>query len=245
MRLKAIVALALGMLVAAGASAQTMRQGEKLDNATKQTGTRVGGMSASDSIAWLLPFDTSGNLKVTQSAPIQEQYLDGTTAIIDKSIQTASAESSTVINTHGYRLAGLMIKAVVKDSVAVGYVTLAIQVRAHFNTSQDSSSTFPWSHAWDQATNPNMGTWSIDSLTFSQVLPTVSTASANQEMVVRLISTQGRNGGTFGVGPVAYIPLNGRLSQYWAPYTSVRVRVLACNRNNVTPVTVRIVGTPL
>lgn len=241
MRLKAIVALALGMLVAAGASAQTMRQGEKLDNATKQTGTRVGGMSASDSIAWLLPFDTSGNLKVTQSVPIQEAYRAGTASVFSKVVQYASAESSEVIDTHDLRLMGLMVKSTVPDSIASPFVRLAIQIRAHFNTSADTAHVFPWRR-------PAFGAAGQDTLAAQQGVSTVTAADFSSEFVVTL--KQGNAAaGAFPGAASAYLMLSDwGATEFWAPYTSIRVRFIAGGAKATTKaptVTINLVGTPL
>lgn len=241
----AAVLLAVPML----AWAQTVTQdGQRTDPGRRVAGQgmAVGGIDA-ETLFVIPRFDASKNLKTAEQTPIFDQHGISQSIISGVTLAAAAADSSSPIATHKYRIVGLLIKAVPSTGTG-GINRLAFQIRAHLNGQADSSSTFAW---YPQATT-NMGAAATAALdtTFMvghQITP-ASTTPGSGEFTV--IVNRNRNAPGDGAAAVPfsypsgiYLPLSTFFgTDFWSPWTSVRVR------NLVGPsckVTVHLVGTPL
>jgi len=180
--------------------------------------------------------DASGNAKVVDADRDRDYW---TTANLINNQLTASgttmADSNvTPIATYGYRRSGLMIYPQF-DSLST-VVRIAVQVRAHYNSSADSANAFPWYRWPTRSTSAASDVDSIGHFTnSSQATPVQVTSGSglySGEFLVKFdVARQDLAGGGAGK-PWAYpkgiyVPLNDATgAPYWAPYTSVRVRVL-------------------
>jgi len=188
--------------------------------------------------------DASGNAKVVDADRDRDNW--GYFSLINTqfgatSSATMADSNATPVDTHGYsRLALVFYPQFDSLSTVVRY---AVQVRAHYSSSSDSAATFPW-YRWPVRNNTVMA--DIDSIgqytygsrvvaqSTSANLPTGSVGAWSGEFIVtfnvaRNDSIEGGSGGKWGAYPRGmYLPLNDyNGAPYWAPYTTVRVRVLS------------------
>ena len=202
--------------------------------------------------------DVNGNAKVVDAD--RDRDLWGVHTLINNQLTATSngmADSNaTPVATYNYRRMSLMIYPQL-DSLSTS-VRLAVQVRAHSSSATDSASAFPW-YRWPvRGTTVGLG---IDSLTqyahgtrtlaqgTSANLPTGSVGAWDGEFIVQYsaqrLDTLGAGGtaGKYGAYPRGiYVPLlDATGAPFWAPYTSVRVRVLSGVRSR-TRVRVDLVG---
>jgi hypothetical protein len=211
----------------------------------------VGGTVRADTTIQDLSMDASGNLKTAESAPAFDQNGLAQDIILNSAMTVGAAgDSCAPIDTHRYRIVGLMIKVVPSTGVG-GINRLAIQIRAHLNGASDSSSVFAW---YPQASS-NMGAGvaaagaDVDTLfRIGHLITPAQTTLGSGEFSV--VANRVRNAPGDGVAATAWSYPSGMylmLSTFfgtdlWAPYISVRVR------NMVGPtckVTVHLVGSPL
>lgn len=221
----------------------------------------VGGFEASDTTITALRLDADGNLKVVD-ADASRNYYKTVTLITNQLTASgaAMADSSQPAATYDLARMGLFIRGQF-DSLST-VVRLAVQVRGHMTSAQDSASAFPW-YRWAVAPGTSGAIFKTDSvghgLAVTQVpLTPVQATSANSSnsgllpgefMVVfnyaRDDTTGAGNGKPFSYPNGIYLPLNGVSGEwFWAPYTSVRIRVINGVRSRFK-VQAYLSGTPL
>lgn len=209
----------------------------------------VGGISRADSAGRMLTMSSTGGLSIYDEARDRNRYVTG--SLINNQLAAsgaAMADSSDPVASYDLKRVGLTFYGIF-DSLST-VVRVAVQVRAHFNTSTDSSSTFPW-YRWANAGGipggAGAGNFKSDSIghvtlvATSQVpLTAVQATSANSagggllpgefEVIFnysRSDTTAAGNGKPFSAPTGIYVPLVGPLGEwFWAPYMSVRVRVI-------------------
>lgn len=201
----------------------------------------MGGVDRSDTSFKAFSF-SGDNLLTTEANPITSAYRTGT--LINNQLTAsgaAMADSSTAIPSYDLKRMALTFYGIF-DSLST-VVRVAVQVRGHLTQNTDSSSTFPW-YPFTNST-ATAGLVKSDSvghgLAPTQVpLTAVQATSANSsnggilpgEFVVvfnysRDDTTAAGNGKPFSAPKGIYKPLNSIYHEWWwAPYTSVRVRVL-------------------
>jgi hypothetical protein len=245
MRRIALFAALTAGLVAAIAFGQSVVQDGRLFNSTNSTGSRstvfqpmlMGGVVRADTTSKALTMDADGNLKMVNAAPIQSQFRDGSVAVINSAIAALSADSSAVISMGAYRLYGLAIRMTVNPSLTA---RLAVQIRFHLNAQSDSSSIFPFGGmAFTGA--------AVDTSGYGTTVSPTTTLVGRSEFLVNLTS-DGLAASSFGNPPNIYIDLRDRVGlPIWAPYISVRVRVLSVTTALAAgvPIKVYLTGTPL
>ena len=208
---------------------------------TMLQGAAVGGVIRADSTFKMLTVDSDGNLKTVNADPIQDQFRDGSVAIISSSIAALSADSSAVISMGAYRLMGLAIRMTGNPSL---HARLAVQIRFHLNAQSDTSSMFPIQGL--QVPGATTVT-QVDSIPWASVVAPTTTVLSRSEFQVNLVN-DGLGTASFGSAPNAYILLRDKSGQgIWAPYISVRVRVLSVTTALAAglPIRVYLTATPL
>lgn len=258
--MKRLAVLAAFLLFPASASAQAVVGDGQSFRGVLQGQAQVGIVRA-DSTAKLLTVDSDGNLKVAQSSLDRNYYK--TFQLINNQLTAsgaAMADSSSPQATYDLRRMGLMIYPTAFDSLST-IVRLAVQVRAHMTNQADSASSFPWArYSVGRSTTAgnyadSVGHWNSGYTgPLTPVQTTTATAAApylypGEIMVTfnfaRDDSTANGNGKPWSFPKGIYLPLVGALGEwFWAPYTSVRVRVINGVRNRFR-VRVDMVGSPL
>ena len=157
-------------------------------------------------------------------------------------------DSSAVLDTHDMKRLALIFY-VQQDSASLSVPQRwAVEVRAHYNTSGDSASAYPW---YRLRTPPSAASAApIDTSTVGQFAVGTGTGTGvpwSGEFVV--VTNYNREGavtaGTGGYPKGLYIPLYDESgAPYWGPYTSVRVRLLSGVKVRAT-VRVDMVGSAL
>lgn len=191
----------------------------------------VGGVT-SDTAFKALRFDGDGNLMITDAAPAYTDFRDGTTPIIDDSTAIGMADSSVVINMGKYRLHALAIRA----AGAPANVTIAVQVRFHLAAMSDSASIFPW---YPRRT----GAAAADTSANYSNTQAPSAIDASRSEFALVLKSDATVASKWGNMAHAYICLADKYGEeFWAPYISVRIRVLA---GSAIGLKVYLTGTPL
>lgn len=147
--------------------------------------------------------------------------------------------SSVPSDTHDMRQLVLVLNGT-PDSLST-VVRLAVQIRGHYNTSSDSSSTFPWVRWPVRSSTVASGVDSIGHTlvgTYAQAQATTANVLASDgglwpgefevKFNVAANDTSGLGNGKYGAYPKGmYIKLVDHGGDYfWAPYTSIRIRVI-------------------
>lgn len=243
---KILRALAVAALVAVPVvvMAQVVAQdGQRTDPGRRAIGQGllIGGVDRSDSTFRALTLDPSGSAS-TVDADRDRNFFTSQT-LIDNWVMAsgaAMADSSTPLATHAYKRLGLMIYGI-PDSASNGTVRLALQIRAHLSASTDTLSTFPWirfsvtdsaatgidsvGHGANPAQVPLTAVQATQAnSSLGGVLPGEIKLTFNDSR--RDTTDAGGNGKPFSSPVGFYIPLSHSGDWFWAPYTSVRVRVL-------------------
>ena len=211
------------------------------------SGQAVGGFTRADTTFRVITMDGSGNLKVVDADRDRDNYVlgqavvgdttgtGGAVALAGLAIAAWSAESTSIIPTYNYRRFALGLRLIpsVGSAADTNEVRYAVQVRAHSAASYDTSSSFVW-HRWPVG---GVRTASdVDSLGQINNNIGVSANGYDQpfsgEFIVVLSKKRGRgNTGRaqeFGGPDGVFIVLTGvRGEQFWAPYTSIRIRNLS------------------
>lgn len=253
MNLRKWAAVAALMLCGGVALAQVVQQdGSRTDPGRRGTGqgSLIGGIVRSDTTMRLLTMDSNGNLKTAEATPMFNNYRTGT--LVNNQLTasgTQMADSNTIaIQSYDLKRIGLSFYGS-PDSLST-VVRLAVQVRGHMTQTTDSSSTFPWVR-WTNAGGipggTGVGIFRSDSIghqtgfintpttPVQSTSATVAAASSylypGEFMVVFNVArddTSGAGASHPWSGPKGYfVPLVGPFGEwFWAPYMSVRVRVL-------------------
>lgn len=189
--------------------------------------------------------DASGNAKVVDADRDRDNW--AYYSLINNQFAATSSgtmadSNATPVDTHGYSKLALVFYPQF-DSLST-VIRFAVQVRAHYGSSTDTAATFPW-YRWPvRGTTAPAGIDSIGQFIFGARsvaqstganLPTGSVGAWDGEFIVKFdasrLDTLGAGGGAgkFGASPRGmYVPLNdANGTPFWAPYTSVRVRVLS------------------
>jgi hypothetical protein len=193
----------------------------------------VGGVNTSDTTFVPITINgTTGALTISDASPARTDFLDGSTPIIDDTTSIGFAESSAVINVGKYRLHSLAIRVAGTPTA----VTMAVQIRFHLNSQSDSSSIFPW---YVRRT----GGAAADTTSNYLAAQTAGAANLSRTEFAVLLQADGIAAAKWGNQAHAYINLADKYGvEEWAPYVSVRIRVLS--GANVS-VKVYLLGTPL
>lgn len=204
---------------------------------------RIGGITGADSLGRVLKMDASGNAKVVDAD--RDRDLWGVYNLINNQLTASGSgmadSNATPVATYNFRRTGLMFYAQF-DSLS-SEVKIAVQVRAHYSSATDSASAFPW-YRWpvrsttvasdvDSLGHMTKGTYAQAQITTANVAQS-SGGLWSGEFIVKFQSARqdtvdGISAGKYGAYPKGiYIPLQDiGGNYYWAPYTSVRVRVLS------------------
>lgn len=215
--------------------------------------------------------DATGNAYMVNASPLQDANLTFASIIDNASLALGAADSSAILDTHAMRLGMLLIKASNGTTTGTADTTVtwrvAIQIRTHLNGQSDSSSTF----AIYQYGNTQVGVSATAPDTSAQghLIQGISTTGLNATpdanspwsgeytvviMAKRLAhaSSIAINGHTYYYPSGIAIPLQSIIGRdVYSPYTSVRVRVMTCEKANAAfataglKITVHLVGTPL
>lgn len=250
MTLRRVVAIAVLLAVPMWVFAQTITQdGSRTDPGRRGTGQgmAVGGILRSDTTFKMLTFDSDGNLMTLEAAPAFDQNGIAQDIIVNTGLANGSADSSGMIDTHKWRVSGLLIKAVPSTGTSAAGA-IAVQIRTHLGGVDDSSHTFAW---YPISVDPRSGDADgiyPDTLNVGHITTGSASAVWSGEFTVTI--ARNRNAPANGVAAVAfqypsgiYIPLSNFYgTDFWSPWTSVRVRVM---RGNTTAITVHMIGTPL
>jgi hypothetical protein len=210
----------------------------------------VGGTVRADTTIQDIAVTAEGYVKTSEASPLFSNYRTG--ELINNQVTASGvfmADSNTApVQSYDLKRIGLTFFGTF-DSLST-VVRIAVQVRSHFNLNTDSLSTFPW-YRWANAGGipggAGAGMVKTDSighaslLAMSQVpLTAVQATAANSanggllpgefEVIFNLSrsdTTAAGNGKPFSAPTGIYVPLVGPLGEwFWAPYFSVRVRVL-------------------
>ncbi len=237
----AIAACAFGALVslplyAADQAADGQRFGPLGSGTGAQVSSKVpvpqlmGGMYAADTTSRALRTDASGNVLMADAD--RDRDLWQPYSLINNYLFASGnymADSNAVpMDTHNFRRCALVIYGN-GDSLS-SRVRIAVQVRAHYTSAADSGSTYPW-YRWrpgatGSADGDSLGHFLSGSTTLAQT--TSGTGLWSSEFMVEF-DVAGRSAvGGFGANPIGmYVPLvDAGGAYFWAPYTSVRVRVI-------------------
>lgn len=226
-----------GLVVALPAMAQVGGDGVRVQ---QMTGARNAAVTA-DSLTKLLRADQDGNLKTTDANFGGWGVLPN---IINNQLTASSTglqDSSSVWPTASYKRMALVLYGT-PDSLST-VVRLAVQVRGHYTSNSDSAAAFPW-YRWpvssqtvasdvDSIGHMTKGSYSLAQSTNANTAATSGGIWSGEFIVkfdvARQDTTDGASGlGKFGAYPKGmYIPLTDHGGNaFWAPFTSIRVRVL-------------------
>ena len=246
--LSPLIAHAQGSVLGWGSKAQTVGNTATNPQGALKVGI-IGGIK-SDSTASPFRFDALGYPFFTDGSRDRDNWR--IVSLINNQLTASGSgmvdSTSIPIATYDLSRMSLLFKFT-PDSLS-SVVRFAVEVRGHYNTNNDTSSTFVW-HRWPTRATSN-GTTDVDSLghmfvgSYSQAQVTSANAPfANAtgawpgEFVVKYNvasndSTAAGNG-KYGAFPnTIQLPLcDGTGAWYMAPYTSVRVRVLSGVRSRV------------
>jgi hypothetical protein len=266
----------VGALLALGITAPVAHAQEAVGDGAKTipVGVKIAGVFFSDSTGRVWAMDTNHNGKVVEQFPAYDQNL--TVPLINNSIglTLGSADSSAVIDTHRMRLGMLVFKPFPGSGNAGGVDTttiwrIAYQVRTHVNGGTDSSS---YAAIYNYGNVPQMsatGAVAADSSVAGQIQDGVpitaqtATPSANTtwsgEYTLLIEAKRFAHGSAIAInGHTYYYPnamaislssLFGR--EVYSAFTSLRVRVMTCQKGTGAEataqlgMTVTLLGTPL
>jgi hypothetical protein len=209
---------------------------------------------------------------MTNSAPAQDQNLTFASIISNASLALGASDSSAILDTHAMRLGTLLFKCSNGTTTGTEDTTVtwrvAFQIRTHLNGAADSSSTFAFyeygnSSIGATATTPGDTTAQGHLLTGTPTTALNATPDANTPwsgeytLVIaakRFAHAQAIsvNGHTYYYPSGIAIPLSSIFGRdIYSPYTSIRVRVMTCEKANAAfatgglAITVSLIGTPL
>lgn len=201
----------------------------------KTTGTQgmsVGGVDRSDSTFRVITVGADGRISNEEANPARLDFRDGSVPIIDATCAAASACSSNVVNMGSYRLQAI---GVTMSGNVNASVRIAIQVRVHLNQQSDSSSVLPFMH---RTPGPQVA---IDtSLAYNSIAAPLVNGIGRSEFAINLTDDR-LQAAVFGARPNAYVMLKDILgTEFWAPYISVRLRVVNTPTALASPATFRV-----
>lgn len=251
MKMRKWLAVAVLMALPVYVWAQVVAQdGNRTDPGRRGTGQGmlIGGINRSDTTMVLQTYNSDGSVVVKEAAPIFDQNGVAMDVINHTGIAAGAADSNaTPVDTHGWRVTGLLIKAT--PAGGTGRVNrLAFQIRAHLNNLPDSSSVFAW---YPEATlNMGAAATAAEDTTISVGHQVTGSATAQWSGEFVVIVNGIRNAPGDGVAATAfsypngiYVPLSNFFgTDFWAPHTSIRVRNLV---GPTCAVRVHLIGTPL
>jgi hypothetical protein len=234
------MAIGFGMVVMPDTTWSQQADGQPLysGRGNPPKGLPIGGMIRADSTFQLFTTDANGALRTVDDTPDREANTSFVlwSGAAGDTTAVGMADSTAIMDTHGLRHLGLMLKAFWTPTATILTLRIAVQVRAHPTASADSVNTYPW--AWTNVLNATGAT--SDTVRVGQNLTPDTVTPSSQELVVVF----NQAGGNWTTRSRVYIPLyNNQGTEYWAPFTSIRVRVLG--GAGVATLWGTLVGTPL
>lgn len=208
-------------------------------------GMLVGGVDRSDTTFRVITLTAGGNVIMEDAARDRDNIATSQGIVFDTvgtgisvpaaafAIAQWSAESTAVIPTWEYKNFAIGINAWPAQGDTTMEMTFAIQVRGHSQATYDTSSTFAWTPwpvaaALAGAADADTALGDLDVLGYNGVQGYSSPFS--QEFQVKLSPKRGYGhmgyGQAFGTPRGKYIILKARGENWWAPYTSIRIRQL-------------------
>lgn len=213
----------------------------------------VGGMYAADTTGRVLRFDASGNLLSSEANKDRDNWSIPTGGIINDTMSVAAlangrvssqssnlgfcAESTLVLPCGQYRHFTLFMRAIpigAATSDTSSMIRVAVEIRKHTTNLADTSSTFVWM-SWEPPAGTNAPT-GPDSLghtyagvTIGSTPGTVALYPGEHEFIFDPRRRGDRNTDYFFGPPdgIAVDLVDAHGQWFWAPYMSVRIRVLS------------------
>ena len=230
----------LGLLVAGAAFAQQSGDGSHYLLGGDNTLLRVGGMSRTDSLKYMLSMTPGGSALYTQEYAPNRDNVVQFEQIISSSLVGGTADSSAVMNVHGLRHLKLLLKFAVQTAGVLdtlSTVRFAIQFREHLNGLSDTTSTFA-----EYRVNQLLETTAArDTLNFGQLLSGGGGTPFSGEFCVSYSLNRQARGGV-AAAPLLFTYPNGiavlcdRIfgSDAWWNKLSIRIRNLSPKTITVT-----------